>query len=220
MTKLTNDQIQFIDIYLKKSDVIYDDIRQEMVDHVATAIETELSQDEDKEFYDVFKAFMVKHKKELLDSNKKFIKKSALKVAKHMLNVLVSAQGVFTLLITALVVFWMYTFLDVDYFCYTLGFAPFVVILIAMFGVKVYRVNRKPLKFSALHQLGFYGLVFGQINNAIFNPFVLSKNDNLNFGSASIIVLSLLLFIAIVFMLTAFQLSKSYAQKYKFISGQ
>jgi hypothetical protein len=217
--KLTQEQIQFIDTYLKKSDVIYDDIRLEMVDHVATAIETELSQDEDKEFYDVFKAFMVKHKKELLDSNKKFIKKSALKVGKHMLNVLVSAQGVFTLLITALMVFMMHTFLDVDYFCYTLGFAPFVVILLAMFGIKVYRVNRKPLKFSALHQLGFYGLVFGQINNAIFNPFVLSKNDNLSFSYTSIIVLSLLLFIAIVFMLTAFQLSKSYTQKYRFITG-
>lgn len=220
MTKLTKDQIQFIDTYLKKSDVIYDDIRLEMVDHVATAIETELSQDEDKEFYDVFKAFMVKHKKELLDSNKKFIKKSALKVAKHMLNVLVSAQGVFTLLITALVVFWMYTFLDAKYFYYTLDLAPFVVILIAMFGIKVYRVNRKPLKFSALHQLGFYALAFTQIYNAIFNPFVLSKNDNLSFSNTSIIVLSLLLFIALVFMLTAFQLSKSYAQKYRFIIGQ
>jgi hypothetical protein len=219
MTKLTQEQIQFIDIYLKKSDVIYDDIRLEMVDHVATAIETELTQDEDKEFYDVFKGFMVKHKKELLDSNKKFIKKSALKVAKHMLNVLVSAQGVFTLLITVLVVFWMYTFLDAKYFYYTLDLAPFVVILIAMFGVKVYRVNRKPLKFSALHQLGFYALAFTQIYNAIFNPFVLSKNDNLSFSYISIIVLSLLLFIALVFMLTAFQLSKSYAQKYRFIIG-
>lgn len=219
MTKLTQEQIQFIDTYLKKSDVIYDDIRLEMVDHVATAIETELSQDEDKEFYDVFKAFMVKHKKELLDSNKKFIKKSALKVAKHMLNVLVSAQGVFTLLITVLVVFLMYTFLDAKYFYYALDLAPFVVILIAMFGIKVYRVNRKPLKFSALHQLGFYALAFTQIYNAIFNPFVLSKNDNLSFGSASIITLSLLLFTALVFMLTAFQLSKSYAQKYRFIIG-
>lgn len=220
MLKLTQDQIQFIDTYLKKSDVIYDDIRLEMVDHVATAIETELAQDKDKEFYDVFKAFMVKHKKELLDSNKKFIKKSALKVARHMLNVLVSAQGVFTLLITVLVVFLMYTFLDAKYFYYTLDLAPFVVILIAMFGVKVYRVNRKPLKFSALHQLGFYALAFTQIYNAIFNPFVLSKNDNLNFGTVSIITLSLLLFIALVFMLTAFQLSKSYAQKYRFIIEQ
>jgi membrane-bound ClpP family serine protease len=220
MIKLTQDQIQFIDNYLKTSDVMFDDIRLEMVDHVATAIETEMIEDEDKQFYDVFKSFMVKHKKELLDSNKKFIKKSALKVARHMLNILVSTQGVFILLTTVSIVFLMYAFLDPKYFYYAFGLAPIIVILIAMFGIKVYRVNRKPLKFSALYQLGFYALAFIQIYNVIFNPLVLFKNDNLSFGGASIIVLSLLLFTALVFMLTAFQLSKSYAQKYRFIIGQ
>ena len=42
MKKLTKENIQFIDNYLKNSDVIFDDIRMEMVDHVATAVEIEI----------------------------------------------------------------------------------------------------------------------------------------------------------------------------------
>ena len=52
--KLTTENIQFIDNYLKNSEVIYYDIRVEMIDHVATAVEQKMEA-ENLDFYDAFK---------------------------------------------------------------------------------------------------------------------------------------------------------------------
>lgn len=67
---LSEEQIQFIDNYLQKSEVIFVDVRAEMMDHIATAIEEKM-QSKNIEFYDAFKDFMVFNKKELLKRNKK-----------------------------------------------------------------------------------------------------------------------------------------------------
>jgi len=67
--KLTPENIKFIDTYLKNSEVIYYDIRMEMLDHVATAVEHKM-QAEHLDFYDAFKNYMVLHKKEILKGNK------------------------------------------------------------------------------------------------------------------------------------------------------
>ena len=67
--KLTAENIKFIDNYLKNSEVIYYDIRMEMLDHVATAVEQKM-QDENLDFYDAFKSYMVVNKKEILKGNK------------------------------------------------------------------------------------------------------------------------------------------------------
>ena len=55
---LSSENIQFIDNYLKNSEVIYYDIRMEMLDHVATAVEHKM-QAENLDFYDAFKSYMV-----------------------------------------------------------------------------------------------------------------------------------------------------------------
>jgi len=70
---LTEEQIQFIDKYLQKADVIFVDIRSEMIDHVATAVEEKM-ESEHIEFYDAFKDFMVFNKRELLKRNNKNFK--------------------------------------------------------------------------------------------------------------------------------------------------
>jgi hypothetical protein len=67
--KLTAENIQFIDNYLKNSEVIYYDIRMEMLDHVATAVEQKM-QSENLDFYDAFKSYMVVNKREILKGNK------------------------------------------------------------------------------------------------------------------------------------------------------
>ena len=66
---LTSQNIKFIDNYLKNSEVIYYDIRMEMLDHVATAVEKKM-QAENLDFYDAFKSYMVVNKKEILKGNK------------------------------------------------------------------------------------------------------------------------------------------------------
>jgi hypothetical protein len=67
--KLTPQNIQFIDNYLTNSEVIYYDIRMEMLDHVATAVEQKM-ESENLDFYDAFKSYMVLNKKEILKGNK------------------------------------------------------------------------------------------------------------------------------------------------------
>lgn len=67
--KLTTENIKFIDNYLKNSEVIYYDIRMEMLDHVATAVEQKMEV-ENIDFYDAFKSYMVLNKKEILKGNK------------------------------------------------------------------------------------------------------------------------------------------------------
>jgi len=64
MQQLTPQQLGFIDTYLKKSGVQYDDIRHEMTDHVASAIEAK-----EGDFKENFYSYMINHKRELLDSN-------------------------------------------------------------------------------------------------------------------------------------------------------
>ena len=66
---LSSENIKFIDNYLKNSEVIYYDIRMEMLDHVATAVEQKM-QAENIDFYDAFKSYMVVNKKEILKGNK------------------------------------------------------------------------------------------------------------------------------------------------------
>ncbi len=70
--KLSKEEIKFIDTYLQKSDVIFVDLRAEMTDHIATAVEEKIKK-ESLSFYDAFKDYMVKNKKELLKSNHKIM---------------------------------------------------------------------------------------------------------------------------------------------------
>lgn len=67
--KLSKQEIKFIDTYLINNDVVYVDIRQEMIDHIALAVEQKMEV-ENQDFYDAFKDFMVQHKKEILVNNK------------------------------------------------------------------------------------------------------------------------------------------------------
>ena len=70
--KLTKEEIQFIDNYLKNSGVEYIDTRAEVVDHVASEIESRLSANNTTNFYEEFKVYMVQHKKALLKNIGKY----------------------------------------------------------------------------------------------------------------------------------------------------
>lgn len=72
MQKITQEQIKFIDNYLQKSDVIFVDIRAELTDHIASAVEEKMEA-EHLDFYDAFKDFMVRNKKELLRKKNNFL---------------------------------------------------------------------------------------------------------------------------------------------------
>lgn len=66
--KLIQEQFQFIDNYLLNSGVEYLDVRMEMNDHIASAIEDEMQKDTSQTFYEVFKNYMICNKKSLLQN--------------------------------------------------------------------------------------------------------------------------------------------------------
>ena len=67
--KLSKHEIQFIDNYLQKHDVIFVDIKAEMIDHIATAVEDKMA-NEGIDFYDAFKSYMITNRKAILKNNK------------------------------------------------------------------------------------------------------------------------------------------------------
>ena len=98
--KLNQENIQFIDNYLKNSEVIYYDIRMEMLDHVATAVEQKMEV-ENIDFYDAFKSYMVLIKKEILKGNKFwsiYSKDTILSFLKFLLHPIMFLIGVFFVL--------------------------------------------------------------------------------------------------------------------------
>lgn len=68
--KITKENIQFIDNYLQQSDVIFVDVRSEITDHIASAVEAKMKE-ESLDFYDAFKDYMILNKKEILKANNK-----------------------------------------------------------------------------------------------------------------------------------------------------
>ncbi|NNC33926.1 MAG: hypothetical protein HKO09_03515 [Croceitalea sp.] len=71
--KLTQEQIQSIDTYLKNHDIQFIDVRAELVDHIASDEENRMNQN-NQTFYNAFKDYMVENKRTLLkhyESHKK-----------------------------------------------------------------------------------------------------------------------------------------------------
>lgn len=67
--KITKENIQFIDNYLTKSEVVYDDLKLELIDHISSAVQDKMNE-EQIDFYNAFKNYMVMHKKDILKAGK------------------------------------------------------------------------------------------------------------------------------------------------------
>ena len=95
--KITKQNIQFIDNYLKRNNVIYYDIRMEMLDHILNGIEYEMKE-KNIGFYDAFKIYMPVHKAEILKANKQ----SLIDTTRPFLNSLTNSYNLFVATFTIL----------------------------------------------------------------------------------------------------------------------
>lgn len=77
--KLTQEQVQYIDKALVKAGINYIDIRIELTDHIAAALEQK-----DERFEHHLKGYMLKHKSELKKTNLKFIIIAMVKAYKQL----------------------------------------------------------------------------------------------------------------------------------------
>ncbi len=183
--KLTKEQIDFIDNYLKNSGINYIDIRYEMVDHIATELEMNLADNEGRAlqndiFQEHFKAYMVKNKAQFLASNKQFAKTARKRAFKLILKNRIRPTS---LLLTPLLFIVLYKAIpmagiemvkDILHITYT-------VLLIAVVLFDKFNYKTKTEKFSVVDKMisgcliaVYVGFVFVRPDKIISNPLWLS----------------------------------------------
>lgn len=203
--KLTSQNIQFIDNYLKNSEVIYYDIRMEMLDHVASAVEQKMDA-ENLDFYDAFKSYMVLNKKEILKGNKKegFHFKEPLK--KFGLFVIQPFQ-LFLALCTCLIVYFFTQYFGINDF--TKYIYVFLIFTYLIFGVLHFLWTWKR-KFYYIDKN--FSIIF--LLYQIANPLHRIANDGFN---SYVIFNSIVLFVFVAFLRFYFLEMKSFKQKNQFL---
>jgi hypothetical protein len=166
--KITKENTHFIDNYLKNSKIDFFDIRIEMLDHVATAVENKM-QLEDLDFYDAFKSYMVLNKKDLLERNEKLMKWS-FSNALPFLKFCTKPLSIFI----AIVVFVIYQYFDI--FLNTissnlfLGIIIILVITIVFIQLFLYHFILKD-RFFAVEKSSFVLMLIYQISNFCLNSY-------------------------------------------------
>tara|TARA_R100001369_G_scaffold90527_1_gene129673 strand:+ start:343 stop:996 length:654 start_codon:yes stop_codon:yes gene_type:complete len=215
--KFSKEDIKFLDNYLENSDVIHVDIRMEMVDHVATAIEREMSSDDSIGFYDVFKDYMLENKRLLLENNKQFLKQTTKKLSDQLLKALFSLRSAVLAFLIGTIIYFGFQNFNPEHIqnlinC-SVTFLIFIPGLCYFFALKAFNYER----FSGIERLSFYFiflLQFINIINLLGNRFL--NND------ASLLVTSILMALVFTFILVFIRLSvgvfKDYTYCYKKLS--
>lgn len=162
--KLNQNQIQFIDGYLHRNDVIYVDIRAEMIDHIATGVEEKMKV-EDIEFHDAFVSYVNSNRKEIFSMNKKTWQ-STLSELKNYFRFFLKPKSLFAVVLIIMLFFtfrktMVYTFLKEDLsFYFLLIFLSYSMLsMIYFFGIKkkrYYFIERSNIVLSILYWINLF----------------------------------------------------------------
>ncbi|MDH7913691.1 hypothetical protein [Winogradskyella sp. SYSU M77433] len=159
--KLTKENIKFIDTYLENSNIIHIDIRMEMLDHIASVIETKMENGDKRDFYFIFKDYMVDNKNSLLNNNKSFIKDTDRRLTKSIFHELFNWPCILTFFALYILFQNVNKIFGINNFRSWLAALPLIGFVI--FGIYYYiKVKRSNLRrFSALERLGLiYAMSF------------------------------------------------------------
>lgn len=212
---LTKEEIQFIDNYLQQADVKHLDIRLEMIDHVSTAIETNMANGDARNFYYVFKDFMVENKQGLLNNNDFFLKQTSKNLSNQLLNAFFSLKSLaLASLITFLVYFGFENF-DINYsinITFTITAILVIIPGISYFiALKAYNYER----FSGVERLSFYVIFCIQLLNVLnisSTGFYVKYIGVLGLS----IVIALVLTFLLVFIKVSIGVFKHYKNRYQY----
>jgi hypothetical protein len=162
--KLNQNQIQFIDGYLQRNDVIYVDIRAEMIDHIATGVEEKMKV-EDIDFHDAFVSYVNSNRKEIFSMNKKTWQ-STLSELKNYFRFFLKPKNLFAVVLIIMLFFtfrktMVYTFLKEDLsFYFLLIFLSYSMLsMIYFFGIKkkrYYFIERSNIVLSILYWINLF----------------------------------------------------------------
>ncbi len=173
-----------------------------MTDHVASAIEKDLSEDVNSDFYSAFKKYMVRNKKNLLKNAKKQRWSVDLKVLKEVRNQLFKAPSVllglgFTVILSNVNIVQLEENL--------LFQLSFLILFLGAYFVPIGFFSK--LKISFLNRLSIYAYIV----NYLF--YLLLKNVEPSAGWL-LISYSLLVWVNCGIILAAFKLSAFYKKQY------
>lgn len=171
--KLNQNQVQFIDGYLQRNDVIYIDIRAEMIDHIATAVEEKI-EIENIDFHEAFVSYVNSNRKEIFSMNKNSWR-STLSELKNYFQFFLKPKSLFAV-VSIIMLFFMlretkfYTFMKEDLsFYFLLIFLGYSVLsMIYFYGIKkkrYYFIERTNIVLSILYWINLF----------IFKPFEKQK---------------------------------------------
>ncbi|WP_431133131.1 hypothetical protein [Psychroserpens mesophilus] len=218
MKKLTKEHIQFIENYLENSDVYYADIRMEMTDHVASAIESKMELDTNDDFYIIFKNYMVENKANLLENNRKFLKDVDKSISKRLFKILIKPSTIVITILMCYVCFNLLRDIEKDQLISIISWLPVlsIVPVFILYGVtlKVFRLSR----FSGVERLGFVYVFFYQL----LNLFTIFLHKNLQSETINYLAMAITSALMITFTIALLELSyriiKQYRTDYKFLA--
>lgn len=203
--KLSKENIQSINNYLKHEGFVYVDIRMEMVDHVANAVEQKMVA-ENLNFYDAFKSYMISHKKEIMKQNKEhgfYFKEPILNFIKFCFNPFIILMGG--------LIFFLLNFLYTKFGIQNIGNSILWVVLIIylVFGFWHFLFTRKKMYFYLEKNFWILFLFFH-----ITTLFKSSFNSELQ---SAIIFNSIILFLFLSFILFYFSETRKFRIHYKYL---
>ncbi|MHA7059274.1 hypothetical protein ACWGOQ_0018755 [Aquimarina sp. M1] len=167
MKKLTLEDIQFIDTYLSNSDIHYEDIRIEMIDHVASEIENSMNQGDNRNFYAIFKEYMVQNKASLVKQGSKPVNWKIIKsISKQFLKNLYTWQVILGSILCFGIFSSIYSYFYIQSMVATF-FPIFLLVLVMLIPLLIF--GKK--KFSFIGNFGILVSVFFTFNY-YFIPFL------------------------------------------------
>lgn len=215
MSKLEKEDIQFIDTYLENSDIVFADIRMEMVDHVASGIEVKMSEGDTRDFYFIFKEYMVENKAKLLQGNNKFLKSADKKIWNALLKELMTPIMPLLFLASFFGFYMLHKHLSLEAFQNLVSMIPLLGLIGFLLMYVVYSHQKQLKRFSAVERLAWPFFVSYQISVIVLSFSKSAKEDSSTFwliGGLSLALTFMLLLIRI-----SLKLFKSYNERFKHI---
>lgn len=208
---LTKENIKFIDTYLKNSDIMFTDVRTEMVDHVATAVSEEMDS-KNLTFYDAFKSYMVVHKKDLLQYNKQFRKTTDKIVLKSLFKKFIAPLNVCIMVASFFLLIQFFPLGEKKF----LKFVPFGFLIITILVYYIVVLKKRKQRFSGIERAGLILTFLFQLYNAFQNPFFNEKSVITN-DYYFTLVFVLLLGLSTAFIAVILELYKKYTNHYTIV---
>jgi len=186
---MNKENIAFIDQFLKRNDVVYVDIRAEMTDHIATAVE-ERMQSGGLDFYEVFRNYVTINKKELFRMNKGIWWFSFQEVKKYF-RVLIKPASLLTNL--CLILFFVFSRNQSFYLSFKENL-PFYFLMtflfVSVFNVIYFWIIRRE-RYFFIERNSIILMILYWINLVMLRPFVTESNlsDSLVIGFSCLCVI-------------------------------